>query len=87
MAIGGNGTFAGIQSLARFLPSHVQVFFVPVTIDSDVGGTETIGQHTAVEFGAEKIRCYIADAATHERCYILEMMGRGEGKRKRERGK
>jgi hypothetical protein len=78
VAVGGNGTFAGIQSLARFLPPHVQVFFVPVTIDSDVGGTETIGQHTAVEFGAEKIRCYVADAATHERCYILEMMGRGK---------
>ncbi len=77
VAIGGNGTFAGIQSLSRFLSPHVQVFFVPVTIDSDVGGTETIGQHTAVEFGAEKVRCYVADAATHERCYILEMMGRG----------
>ncbi len=67
---------------------------VPVTIDSDVGGTETVGQHTAgvcgrahlyscycffsrfvsVEFGAEKIRCYVADAATHHRCYLLEVM-------------
>lgn len=79
VAIGGNGTFAGVSSLARFLPSDIQVFFIPVTIDSDVGGTETIGQHTAVEFGAEKIRCYVADAATHDRCYLLEMMGRDGG--------
>lgn len=79
VAIGGNGTFAGIQALARFLPPAVQLFFVPCTIDSDVGGTETIGQHTAVEFGAEKVRCYVADAATHERCYLLEMMGRDGG--------
>lgn len=79
VAIGGNGTFAGISSLAKFLPPSVQVFFIPVTIDSDVGGTETIGQHTAVEFGAEKIRCYVEDAATHDRCYMVEMMGRDGG--------
>lgn len=79
VAIGGNGTFAGVNSLSRFLPPDVQVFFIPVTIDSDVGGTETIGQHTAVESGAEKIRCYVADAHTHHRAYFLEMMGRDGG--------
>ena len=40
-----------------------------------MAGTECIGQHTAVEAGAEKLRCYVADADTHQRCYIIEMMG------------
>jgi len=75
VAIGGNGTFMGIHSLARFLPESINLFFIPVTIDSDVSGTETIGEHTGVEMGAEKIRCYMADARTHKRVYIIEMMG------------
>ncbi|MGV8120036.1 MAG: 6-phosphofructokinase [Candidatus Xenobiia bacterium LiM19] len=76
VGIGGNGTFGGLNALCRHLPEHIQVFHVPVTIDSDVHGTECIGQHTGVEVGAEKIRCYLADARTHHRCYIIEMMGR-----------
>lgn len=79
VCIGGNGTLAGAKSLSRFLPSHVQCFFIPCSIDSDVGGTETIGQHTAVEMGAEKLRCYIADGLTHHRAYFIEMMGRDGG--------
>jgi 6-phosphofructokinase 1 len=76
VGIGGNGTFGGLSALCSHLPEHIQVFHVPVTIDSDVHGTECIGQHTGVEMGAEKIRCYLADARTHHRCYIIEMMGR-----------
>ncbi|MDQ7823982.1 MAG: 6-phosphofructokinase [Candidatus Eremiobacteraeota bacterium] len=75
IGVGGNGTFGGLKAFASHLPDHVQVFFVPVTIDSDVHGTETIGQHTGVEAGSEKVRCYMADARTHHRCYIVEMMG------------
>ena len=79
VAIGGNGTFKGIKALSSFLPDELPAFFVPCTIDSDIAGTETIGQHTACELGAEKIRCYIADAYTHKRCYIKEMMGAAGG--------
>ena len=75
ITIGGNGTFAGTKDLCRFLDKSIQVFFIPVTIDSDVSHTECIGQHTGVECGAEKIRCYMADARTHKRIYIVEMMG------------
>lgn len=75
VGIGGNGTFAGVRSLGRLLPQEVQLFFVPVTIDSDIYGTECIGEHTGVEIGAEKIHCYLADARTHKRCYLIEMMG------------
>jgi 6-phosphofructokinase 1 len=79
VAIGGNGTFKGVRSLCDMIPTSVQVFFVPVTIDSDVAGTDCIGQHTGVEIGAEKVRCYMADARTHKRTYIVEMMGANSG--------
>ena len=79
IAIGGNGTFKGIQELCELIPTSIQVFFIPVTIDSDVAGTDCIGQHTGVEAGAEKIRCYMADARTHKRVYIIEMMGANSG--------
>lgn len=75
VAIGGNGTLFGIKDLAQCLPPGIQTFFIPVTVDSDVFGTETIGQHTGVEFGSEKIRSYKTDARTHKRIYIIEMMG------------
>jgi len=75
VGIGGNGTFAGINALSSFLPDDIQSFFIPVTIDSDIWGTSCIGEFTGVEVGAEKIRGYMADARTHGRCYIIEMMG------------
>ena len=79
IAIGGNGTFKGIYELCDLIPTSIQVFFIPVTIDSDVAGTDCIGQHTGVEVGAEKIRRYMADARTHKRIYIIEMMGANSG--------
>jgi 6-phosphofructokinase 1 len=79
IAIGGNGTFKGIKALCDLIPTSIQIFFVPVTIDSDIGGTECIGQNTGIEMGSEKIRCYMADARTHKRTYIIEMMGASSG--------
>lgn len=79
VGIGGNGTFCGIKQLGEYLKGATQLFFVPVTIDSDILGTECIGQHTGVEVGAEKIHCYMADARTHKRFYIIEMMGADGG--------
>jgi len=75
IGVGGNGTLAGIKALSDLLPDSVQLFFIPVTIDSDIFGTECIGEHTGVQIGAEKILCYLADARTHHRIYIIEMMG------------
>jgi len=79
IAIGGNGTFKGIMALCNLMPTSIQIFFVPVTIDSDIAGTECIGQNTGIEMGSEKIRCYMADARTHKRIYIIEMMGASSG--------
>jgi 6-phosphofructokinase 1 len=75
IGIGGNGTFSGINALSRLLPESTQIFFIPVTIDSDIFGTECIGEHTGVQIGSEKILSYLADARTHHRIYIIEMMG------------
>lgn len=75
IGIGGNGTFAGVNALSQLLPAEIQTFFIPVTIDSDIFGTDCIGEYTGVEVGAEKIRCYMTDARTHKRYYIIEMMG------------
>jgi len=79
VGVGGDGTLAGLQALVPKIPREVQCFFVPVTIDSDIFGTECIGQHTGVEMGAEKVRGYLADSLTHHRCYIIEMMGANGG--------
>ena len=75
IGIGGNGTLAGIKALSLLLPASVKVFFIPVTIDSDIFGTECIGEHTGVQVGSEKVLSYLADARTHHRIYIIEMMG------------
>ncbi|MFH1278929.1 MAG: 6-phosphofructokinase [Candidatus Eisenbacteria bacterium] len=75
VGVGGNGTLMGVRELASRLPSHVRCAFVPVTVDSDVSGTECIGQHTGVEYGADKLRRYMADARTHKRVYVVEFMG------------
>jgi 6-phosphofructokinase 1 len=79
IGIGGNGTFAGTNALSKLLADRVKTFFVPVTIDSDLYGTECIGQHTGAMVGAEKIHDYMADARTHHRVYIIEMMGADGG--------
>jgi 6-phosphofructokinase len=75
IGIGGNGTFSGLKALSLRLPASVKVFFIPVTIDSDIFGTECIGEHTGVQVGSEKVLSYLADARTHHRIYIIEMMG------------
>ena len=75
IGIGGNGTFSGLKALSLLLPASVKVFFIPVTIDSDILGTECIGEHTGVQVGSEKVLSYLADARTHHRIYIIEMMG------------
>ena len=79
IAIGGNGTFKGLRDLCDLMSTSIQAFFVPVTIDSDIAGTECIGENTGIEVGSEKIRCYMADARTHNRTYIVEMMGASGG--------
>jgi len=78
IVIGGDGSFRGASEL--YQASGIPVIGVPATIDNDVAGTDTtIGFDTAVNtalFAIDKIR----DTATsHERVFIVEVMGRKRG--------
>lgn len=77
IVIGGDGSFRG----ARDLSSHgLNVIGIPGTIDNDIGCSEyTIGYDTAlntVQDALDKIR---DTAYSHERCSVLEVMGRQAG--------
>lgn len=76
--IGGDGSFRGASEIYK--ASGIPVIGVPATIDNDVAGTETtIGFDTAVNtalFAIDRIR----DTATsHERVFVVEVMGRKRG--------
>jgi 6-phosphofructokinase 1 len=78
VVIGGDGSFRGASELYNV--SGIPVVGVPATIDNDVAGTETtIGFDTAVNtalFTIDRIR----DTATsHERVFVVEVMGRKRG--------
>jgi len=78
IVIGGDGSFRGASEL--YNASGIPVVGVPATIDNDVAGTETtIGFDTAVNtalFTIDRIR----DTATsHERVFVVEVMGRKRG--------
>ena len=78
VVIGGNGSLAGAQELAR--EHDVPVIGLPGTIDNDLYGTDsTIGYDTALN---TIMRCVdnIRDTATsHDRIFFVEVMGRDAG--------
>jgi 6-phosphofructokinase len=78
IGVGGNGTLYGLKALANHLPD-IQIGFLNVSIDSDIIGDISTGYMTGVEEGAKIARGLMADAFTHKRIYILEMMGRDSG--------
>jgi 6-phosphofructokinase 1 len=78
VAIGGEGTFHGATLLA--LENGVAIAGVPGTIDNDVYGTDfTIGFDTAVNTALEAIDRIRDTAASHERLFLVEVMGRTSG--------
>ncbi len=78
VVIGGNGSFAGSCELAR--ESDVRIVGVPATIDNDVFGTEeTIGFDTAANTAIQAIDKIRDTAISHERVFIVEVMGRTRG--------
>jgi 6-phosphofructokinase 1 len=78
ITIGGDGTFRGAQVLNERWKGSV--LGIPATIDNDIGGTEySIGFDTAVSTALNAID-HIRDTATsHERTFIIEVMGRDSG--------
>lgn len=77
VVIGGDGSYKGAGALAR---QGINTIGVPGTIDLDISSTEyTIGFDTAVNTAMEAIDKIRDTSSSHERCSIIEVMGRGAG--------
>ncbi len=77
VAIGGDGTFRGALELSRL---GIPVVGVPATIDNDVGCTNyTIGFDSACNTAIECIDKLRDTMQSHERCSVVEVMGRNAG--------
>jgi 6-phosphofructokinase 1 len=77
IVVGGDGSFKGALALSKL---GVNVICIPATIDLDMDCTEyTIGFDTAVNTAANAI-IHIRDTSiSHDRCSIVEVMGRNAG--------
>ena len=77
VVIGGDGSFNGAAKLARL---GINTIGLPGTIDLDIACTDyTIGFDTAVNTAMEAIDKVRDTSTSHERCSIIEVMGRRAG--------
>ncbi len=77
VVIGGDGSFTGAKNLSKY---GVNVIGVPGTIDLDIAYTDyTIGFDTAVNTAMEAIDRLRETSNSHERCSVVEVMGRSAG--------
>ena len=77
VVIGGDGSYRGAQALARH---GINTVGLPGTIDLDIACTEyTIGFDTAINTAMEAIDKVRDTSSSHERCSIIEVMGRNAG--------
>lgn len=77
IVIGGDGSFRGAQKLAA---QGINTIGLPGTIDLDISCTDyTIGFDTAVNTAMQAIDKIRDTASSHERCSIIEVMGRDAG--------
>lgn len=77
VAIGGDGTFRGALKLGEL---GVPVIGIPGTIDNDIPCTDkTIGFDTVVNTVIDCINKIRDTATSHERVFIIEVMGRHSG--------
>lgn len=76
--IGGDGSMRGGVELSRI--SNVRIMGVPGTIDNDIPGTDyAIGFDTAINTALEAIDRVRDTAYSHERVFVIEVMGRHKG--------
>lgn len=77
IVIGGDGSFRGARDLSRIgLPTIA----LPGTIDNDIGCSEyTIGYDTCLNTVIEAVDKIRDTSSSHERCSVIEVMGRGAG--------
>jgi len=75
--IGGDGSLRGAQ---RLYERGILTVGVPGTIDNDIPGTdESIGFDTAVNTAVQAIDRIRDTATSHERAFVIEVMGRNAG--------
>lgn len=78
VVIGGDGSFKAACELHK--ASGVPIIGIPATIDNDLAGTDaTIGFDTAVNTALSAIDKIRDTATSHERIFIVEVMGRNTG--------
>jgi 6-phosphofructokinase 1 len=77
IVIGGDGSFRGAMKLTQM---GIPAVGVPGTIDNDIPGTDfTIGFDTAINTVIQAIDKIRDTATSHERTYVVEVMGRDAG--------
>ena len=77
IVIGGDGSFQGAQKLSHL---GINTIGVPGTIDLDIACTDyTIGFDTAVNTAMEAIDKIRDTSTSHDRCSVIEVMGRSAG--------
>ena len=77
IVIGGDGSFRGALELSK---CGIGVICIPGTIDLDLGCTDyTIGFDTAANTAMEAIDKVRDTSSSHERCSVIEVMGRNSG--------
>ena len=78
VVIGGDGSYHGAEKLHTEFGIHC--IGMPGTIDNDIGGTDyTIGFDTAINTAMEAIDRIRDTAASHDRIFFIEVMGRSSG--------
>ncbi|MDP9763028.1 6-phosphofructokinase [Deinococcus enclensis] len=78
VVIGGDGSFHGAHYLQE--EHGIPVIGIPGTIDNDLYGTDyTIGYFTAVETALDAVDKLRDTGASHERIFVIEVMGRHAG--------
>lgn len=77
VVVGGDGSFRGARDLSL---AGIPCVGVPGTIDNDISSTEyTIGYDTAMNTAMEMVDKLRDTAQSHERCSVVEVMGRKAG--------
>lgn len=77
VAIGGDGTLRGIRDLSKL---GVKTMGIPATIDNDLPETDmAIGVDTALNTVIEAIDKIKDTASSHQRAFVVEVMGRNSG--------
>jgi 6-phosphofructokinase 1 len=78
ISIGGDGSRKGLYTITK--ETGIPSVFIPASIDNDVYGTDiTIGFDTAVNVALDAVDKIRDTAASHERIFIVEVMGREHG--------